>query len=351
MSRCGNAVPSILEPMRALAVLVVGGTFASSAFGLTWKFGGFLSPPGSRQSEAYAVNRSQAAGWDWDGTRSRSILWSPRMATRAYSLSMPNAPRSIVYGLGLGMQVGVLESPQGRRAVLWRGSPTSMVNLHPDHIQWTGSEARATDGVYQVGTLWGSNGRTSGAIWSGNAGTLRLLQREMATATQAADMKNRLVAGSSTINGRFRATSWAVSDLRVIDWHPASAVASMARATDGRRLGGYTSGGGLPTRAALFPVPGALVDLHPTTAHSSIVLGMSGNLQVGNVYRPDSTPLAVVWTGTRASMRSLHSLVRMPGLQGTSAYGVFTDGFGNAYVVGSAYARNGLTQAVWWYYN
>ena len=204
-------------------------------------------------------------------------------------------------------------SPQSIiHAALWRSTPASVVDLHPNGIGCRSSYANATDGSQQVGYGY-------------------------------------FTTSSNTTP--YRALLWSGTAASAVVLHPPGFTHSFAEGVGGGQQVGYAfnalQGDGY-SRALLWRGTAAsVVSLHPTGFSATSALATNGSQQVGfggtpaNPYQSH----ALRWSGTAASVLDLHSLLPAEFMDGSSiAYDI--DALGN--ITGLAQRPDGSTIAVLW---
>ena len=121
--------------------------------------------PGVASSLAYGTDGTNQVGWSSPGTQPHhALLWSGTAAS-AVDLNPGGFVTSMAFGVSGNQQVGTgLTASGGGGALLWTGSASSAVHLR-------GNEAVATNGKQQVGdtSTTGSNPATHAVLWSGTA--------------------------------------------------------------------------------------------------------------------------------------------------------------------------------------
>jgi len=188
--------------------------------------------------------------------------------------------------------------PCSRHALLWRGSASSVVDLHPDGFCESG--VLAASGGMQAG--WGKrlNGVVHALKWAGSASSVVDLDPTGVT-TYATGIFGDQVVGFSQTGYGYRALLWTSSGM--VDLHPSRFWGSIAYATDGSQQVGRGDA------HAVFWTGNAesVVDLHPGSedCSSSEAHGVSAGQQVGFV-RCGTTTRALLWTGSAQSVVDLH---------------------------------------------
>jgi hypothetical protein len=245
---------------------------------------------------------------------------SPRAQYVAVDLQSPQKTQTYGFGIADGEQVGLAASVDtGYRAVavLWRGSASSLVSLHPNGF--ISSAATATSGGMQAGWGYMPGGRQHALKWAGSSDTAVDLDPD-GFWSQATAISGEQVVGWGAQGGNAgpsHALLWNSRD--VVDLHPAGFSQSNAFATDGvQQVGGGISNGDNSRAHALLWMGAAdkVVDLHPLGGYVvwSVALGVSGGQQVGAGINSLAGPginswgswHALLWTGSAQSVVDLH---------------------------------------------
>lgn len=231
------------------------------------------------------------------------------------------------WGIGDGEQVGdYVVACTGRpricgqlgteRALLWSGSASSLVNLHPDGF--TASSGSATSGGVQIG-FGRIAGHTHALKWAGSASSVMDLHPTGFDSSEAVGISGDQVAGFGRIADAPHALLWTSGG--VVDLHPRGFSGSRALATDGSKQVGEGDGHALLWTGSA----NSFVDLHPYYVRSfvpsssiqytdpcplssSIAQGVSGDQQVGSGKTACGweTRHALLWQGTAGSVVDLH---------------------------------------------
>ncbi len=328
-----------------------------------------------------------------------TTAWSqPRYeAIILHSERIPSV-RSFGLGIGAGEQVGH-SGPGYTRALLWRGSPESVVDLSAPG--WDGSYLVAASGGRQGGAVLRFATREEYAgIWSGTPESfINLHPRQGYEVSAVKAMAGNQQVGGARPNGVLfhirHAMLWRGSAESAVDLHPEGSVYyhSIAYGTDGElQVGSATNGTGIravlwrgsadtmvdltpegfldaEARAAAggqqvgfanyFGSAHAIlwrgsaedfVDLNPGPADQfgSQAFGTNGFHQVGTVGSRSHPPWAAVWSGTPESYHDLHQYLP-PAYQehGSESYAYGIDAEGN--IIGYAYgAPDFRPHAVLW---
>lgn len=242
-----------------------------------------LQPQGSIGSVANAIWQGQEGGGAassvngfepglWEGT---AASWN--------RLSAPGG-LGIINGMDASEQVGVFG-----QAALWRGTPQSMISLHPEGVAF--SEAYATRGGQQVGYVKITNDPYDyrAALWHGT-------------------------------------NAW-------VNLNPAGAQQSRAQATDGTRQGGWADipvGSSYVRHATLWSGSAeSAIDLNPAPDMGSAILGMCPGQQVGWTKAVFQSDHAAMWSGSAQSWIDLNPIGNPGGSHLTATLGWVQVGFSN----------------------
>jgi hypothetical protein len=224
-------------------------------------------------------------------------------------------------GIGDGEQVGAAASVAtgGRSvAVLWRGSASSLVSLHPNGF--TSSDAAATSGGMQAGTGY-IDGHWRALKWAGSAASVVELDptRSWYSTFAKGIAGDQIVGWGNRTNNIDPDHALLWTSRGVTDLHPSGFQFSGAHATDGAQQvgGGRPPGLDFESHALLWTGSAAsVIDLNPLNGHFawSVALGVSGGQQVGGGIDSSAGPginssgswHALLWTGTAESVVDLH---------------------------------------------
>jgi hypothetical protein len=248
----------------------------------------------------------------WSGSAGSAVDLNPSFARWSY-----------IYGAAGTQQVGFGVSGVGtaekRFAVLWQGSAASGVPLHPS-TGYTSSFALATDGSRQVGYVLPEGGRLRAVMWRGTAESMVDLTPPGFWTAQAQGFLGEYVVGnaSASLSDSTHAVLWTRPDNGVTILGP---VGSHLEATGGGQAVGWLGLG----RAYVWTGPdGSGVELHPAGKLWSYALATNGRQQVG--YIDNGTNVnAALWSGTADSYVDLQALLP-PGFSNTHATGIDADG-------------------------
>jgi uncharacterized membrane protein len=292
----------------------------------------------------YTASGGQVVGYVQPGQgRIGGLLWTaPSGALLDFTPAFPLG-NSTIEGTDGVSQVGVLDFPGSpSHAVLWSGSPDSVVDLHPAGHSGTASVAFGVSGTQQVGEI---NARAF--LWNGSAETAVSLHplhlggfdRSAALATDGVSQVGYLA--NSQIIGR-HAALWHGSAKSALDLAPTGFLDSVAYGVGGDQQVGVGSFLDGRERALLWTGSAeSVVDLHPSSLSdhgSSRAFATNGTMQVGG-----GDLGALLWKGTAASAVDLNSLLPS-GLGASVALSIGFDGV----IYGLAYDSLGRTHAVMW---
>ncbi len=203
-------------------------------------------------------------------------------------------------------------------AALWRGTPASVVDLHPSITGISRSYANATDGSQQVGYgYFSTSGNTTpyrALLWSGTAASAVVLHPPGFTHSFAEGVGAGVQVGYAfnTLqgDGYSRALLWRGTAASVVSLHPAGFLATSALATNGSQQVGFGGAPASPQQSHALRWSGtanSVVDLHsllpPDFAQGSSIaydIDAAGNI-VGLAQRPDGSTVAVLWRRTSAT--------------------------------------------------
>jgi probable HAF family extracellular repeat protein len=251
-------------------------------------------------------------------TAAGSGICDPNVRYVAIDLGFAGYPRTGGWGIGGGQQVGQGGSGDSastivEHAVLWQGTGSSIVDLHPNGF--TASGASATDGTTQVGSGTLPNGKGFHALkWSGSADTVVDLDPNGFNSGATGVAGDQIVGYSEDMNGQFHALLWTSGG--VVDLTPTWAASAEGKATDGaQQVGGVAIAGEF--HATLWSgSASSAVDLHPAAVGSTFTaaFGVGGGQQVGYAlfWRLDASgghifwEHALLWSGSAESVVDLH---------------------------------------------
>ena len=132
-----------------------------------------LHPRGWQKSMAVACGDGQQVGQGYENFAkdpSRALLWTGSPESMVV-LTGPDASLSTVAkGVADGIQVGCFAAnSRFQRACLWRGDSASYVDLHPRDATLSGSDGIAIADGQQVGVVWNEEMMQIAALWTGSA--------------------------------------------------------------------------------------------------------------------------------------------------------------------------------------
>lgn len=213
-------------------------------------------------------------------------------------LHPPGATESYALGTSGTQQVGWAKFGGVWRAICWKGTAASWVDLNPEDA--TASQAAGTLGTQQVGTV-GVGGITRASLWNGTAASWIDLNPATAAYSEAYGTTGTQQVGLARVGGITRASLWSGTAVSWVDLHPPGARESAAVGTYGTQQVGYVNfGPGLAGHASLWNGTAASwEDLNPPGADNSEALGISGSQQVGYAVF-DTHFSASLWTGSSA---------------------------------------------------
>lgn len=201
------------------------------------------------------------------------------------------------------------------RALLWNGTPDSVVDLHPTNPSFSlfkNSQALAIHGNTQVGELWGDHSDTRRAVmWHGSAVSAINLHPTGYRNSIALDTFMNFQVGE----GDGRALLWNGSAASVVVLHPSGYERSRAEGISATGQVGYGHINFQDHALLWRGTAASVIDLHPTGFSESRAYGANDSIQVG-MARGNATggkPHAFVWSGSSDSAVDLHAaLTRLP---------------------------------------
>jgi hypothetical protein len=149
-------------------------------------------------------------------------------------------------------------------ALLWNGSPASVVDLHPSGFSATGAVAISPSGTQEVGEGWGgvtTDNNYHALLWSGSAASLVDLNPSGFTESHAygTDGTHQVGKGFGPSTGNlFHALLWSGSGAGYFDLHsvlPASFTFSSAQAIDGGKIYGFAGDAAGNYHAIVWSIP------------------------------------------------------------------------------------------------
>lgn len=122
-----------------------------------------LTPPGAAAAQAIATDGSRQVGHKTTGSVDQTVLWygTPTSAVDLHPTSLTGSLSSYAIGIAGTRQVGYGEkanSNNSYHALLWQGTAASAVDLHPTNLPGIdASLAYATNSHQQVGVAHGAS--------------------------------------------------------------------------------------------------------------------------------------------------------------------------------------------------
>jgi hypothetical protein len=222
-------------------------------------------------------------------------------------------------------------------AMLWQGTPSSSVDLHPPG-NFDRSNALAVQGGQQVGYAATNASGARAFLWSGSAASGVSLHPAGATSSMATGVFSGRQVGFAFLDGQYRAGMWTGTAASWSSLHPEGMQSSRALATDETEQAGYAvTVSGFDHACMWRGTPQSWVNLHPSGAALSAANAVHGGWQAGWAWAGGDSKHAGLWAGSAESWIDLHSLVSSEFL-GSEARGVWTDGT-IVFVVGTAYVN------------
>jgi hypothetical protein len=283
-----------------------------------------LHPPDFRYSAALETNGQRQVGHGNGaptGYARHALLWNGGATSYVDLHPAGTWNDSIARAIAGDQQVGNINfyyqgnesSPQSfEHAAVWRGAPASVVDLHPAISGCSRSYATDTDGSRQVGYCYFSTADTTAPyralLWSGTATSAVVLHPPGFTHSFAQGISGNEQVGYAfnTLqgDGYSRALLWHGTAASVVNLHPTGYSTTAAWATNGSNQVGSGSTPALNGQSHALRWSGSassMVDLHPLlptefSQGSSIAydIDAAGNI-VGLAQRPDGSTSAVLW--------------------------------------------------------
>lgn len=215
-------------------------------------------------------------------------------------------------GIGTPYQVGNAEDALTglTHALLWTGTPGSVVDLNPPGF--TASYAEAVWGLTQIGRARdGATGNWHAFIWGGSAGSGLDLNPVgyYSSEAYAADGVYQYGFGAAIGIDYNRALRWEGSHDKAINMHPLTGeyTSSWIYGAGGGFQAGAADGPGLSVRAMLWAnTPESALSLHPPGYTVSLARDTDGVQQVGEAVVPGGLTHALLWSGTASSAVDLN---------------------------------------------
>jgi len=194
----------------------------------------------------------------------------------AVDLSAPAYTASAAMGVSNTEQVGFGLSGAQYHALLWNGSASTVVDLHPGS-GYSYSQAAATNGSIEVGyalpTTAGAQNQAS--MWTGSASSFVNLNPANFSTSQATAVAGTQEVGfgsGTATSSNYHALLWNNSATSFTDLNPSGFTSSHATGTNGVKQVGYgTKTAGNAIHALLWSGTAAsFVDLNPSSFTTSV---------------------------------------------------------------------------------
>jgi len=285
-----------------------------------------LQPTGGGDNWGYGISDGHVVG----ESNNRATLWADLVDP--VDLHPAGFSSSWARGISGGKQVGY-GNPDGstdHHALLWSGTPGSVVDLHPAGFSY--SSARGISGDRQAGTgRLDGDSNSHALLWSGTPESVVDLHPAGFSHSCAYSISGDRQAGYGRLDGdsNNHALLWSGTPGSVVDLHPAGFSYSSASGISGDSQAGLGLLDGDNNSHALLwsGTPESVVDLHPAGFRSSIATAISGAWQAGSGQKEGTSWYrALFWSGTAESAVNLHSFVDEQ-YTSSQAYGI--DSFGN----------------------
>ncbi|MDQ2986074.1 MAG: hypothetical protein M3R13_05065 [Armatimonadota bacterium] len=228
-----------------------------------------LHPAGFDASYAFDAEGGKQVGWrelHFPG-RAFATMWSGS-AEGWTDLHNGDYFDTRAVGIGGDQQVGFGRvSLERQEALLWTGTPESVVNLHPKG-DYESSRAEDTDGDQQVGFAVNvSPLARHAALWSGTAASFVDLHPDGYGISEARGVANGQQVGLASFDGNGHALLWFGSSQNYVDLNPGpnNEWGSQAEGTNGLHQVGFAAGISLGRRSAArwTGTAESYLDLHP----------------------------------------------------------------------------------------
>lgn len=290
---------------------------------------------GSRQVgyAAFSPEPQEGVGYTWSGSAASAVRFAP----------LPTFNRAVLHAISGRQRVGralfVFLDPDPLRvgAALWNSDAAiDAVILYDDLASGDYSAALATDGVQQVGTL----NNQFALLWSGTPESMVILNPPGTNAIAYGVDAGQQVGA---LNGH--AALWSGTPESHVDLHPAGYAQSFGIGIcAGEQCGDV---GNVMLEAALWRGSAAsFVNLHIPGTDGTSAASVCHGEQVGYAqYGLDTR--AIIWAGTAESWESLHAFLPS---HFTSSFARFIwKDAANTYVTGWAFnSTTGFNEAVLW---
>jgi hypothetical protein len=270
----------------------------------------------------------------WRGTRESVVDLHPA----GFRRSVATAATAIAqFGNGISSATGSFG-----HALMWHGTAESVVDLHP--AGFANSSIEGADASHQVGIGFPNRSDTGGRhalMWNGTATNVVDLHPPGFTESEASDVFGSTQVGSArpATGGGFHAVMWHGSAESFVDLHPAGYRNSYAIRVSATKQLSEGSLGGLPHALLWSGSAESVVNLSPE-GMSSYAWDMAEDMQVGSA-APRGMILsshAYIWRGTAASGVDLHPyVVAALGPEFTFSNALAVTESGDVYGVASAF--------------
>lgn len=319
------------------AILFVGLTASTSQCFAAWVFVRLPLPPDAASVHVQGVQGYRRVGYViMPNGRARAGYWNGSSNTWTYLTPESSRNQSAMDG-GMPEQVGSIDiNDVSYHASLWKGSASTLLDLHPGPIA-NYSAAFATADGQQVGGCQMYGGTNHASLWLGKSTTWVDLHPAWAYASGAGGVGDGIQVGhTKSQDNRLRACLWKGSSASAVDLHPAGKFNSYATGTDsGEQAGHVQMSENGPWHASIWTgSASSWRDLNPTGYQGSNVTRTFAGQQVGYAFPNGSgKPRAGIWHGTPDSFVDLHFCVP-PEYDASDATGVWSDHL-HTYVVGN----------------
>jgi len=317
-----------------------------------------LHPNGADGSWAYAVRGGRQVGHMMlaNGFR-HAMLWNGSATEWVDLHPGGTALESFARGIAGNQQAGTVRGldyygQPYEHAGVWSGTPESWLDLNPPLSPPRDSVAYCTDGAQQGGYVQVEWDHAS--VWSGTAESWVDLHPPEASRSAVFGVSDGRQIGYATTD-RIRASLWSGTAGSWVDLNPPWAIRSWGYAISGAEQVGtvtVTLGGVWDVIHACLWLGTAesAIDLHPAAVPldaESYAFGVSSGWQVGAITQTVAMPRASLWHGTAESWVDLHALLP-PQYCRAEAWGV--DVFRNRlWIVGWAFNLDtGRDEAILW---
>ena len=248
------------------------------------------------------------------------VMWSGSAKSRV-SLYPKGYDRAVVLGTNQGKHVGNVSLPgsPSRRATLWTGNGTEILDLHVASLgayEFQSTFAEAIWGDGQVGYGETVGGQNRAIMWNGTSASAELLHPDhlgLSTSEAVATDGSQQVGSGRITN--LRALLWSGTAASAVDLTPANATSANANGVAGGYQVGVARIGGINRAAVWSGTAASFIDLHPEGASASKIVATNGTWHVGSVTRNEDGldfEHAVAWHSTTLEMFDLHTLLPEP---------------------------------------